>query len=175
MTIRTSADHELGIPDLTIDTGSLRRNTQVVEEDLVARTDADFGEVVPDLATVAWVGHAVQVGPDGGGRTLARPGVLVPDGSSLTVLNDGAELVVPLSAGLADAGSGAWVPHFAVGTENTSPAIPVEPRRTVALQTGVIPLLSAAAGFLDDASSSIPGLAIRADAHLVVLVEDSAS
>lgn len=70
LVVRTSAHHELGVPNETVDAGSLRRYTQVVKEDLVTRADAGLGEVVPDLTTITWVGHTVEVGPDSGSRAL---------------------------------------------------------------------------------------------------------
>jgi hypothetical protein len=71
LVVRTSAYHELGVPNETVDAGSLRRYTQVVKEDLVTWADAGLGEVVPNLAAQARVGHTVEVGPDSGGRALA--------------------------------------------------------------------------------------------------------
>ena len=133
LAIGASADHKFRIPNETVGAGELWRNTKVVEEDFVSCADAGFGEVVPNLATNAGVGHTVQVSPDSRGRALARPGVLVPDGSTLAVLDHSAELVVPLSSGLADAVSGCGIPDLAVCTENTSSAVPVESGWAVAL------------------------------------------
>ena len=64
LAIGTSANHKLRIPNETINTSELWRNAKVVEEDFVSWADAGFGEVVPNLATNAGVGHTVQVSPD---------------------------------------------------------------------------------------------------------------
>lgn len=64
LAIGTSADHKFRIPNETVGAGELWRNTKVVEEDFVSCADAGFGEVVPNLATNAGVGHTVQVSPD---------------------------------------------------------------------------------------------------------------
>lgn len=64
LTIWASADHKLRIPNQTVDAGSLWRNTAVVDEDLVVRTDTGLAEVVPNLTADTGVGHTIKVGPD---------------------------------------------------------------------------------------------------------------
>lgn len=64
LAIGTSANHKSGIPNETVSASELWRNAKVVEEDFVSWADAGFGEVVPNLAADAGVGHAVQVSPD---------------------------------------------------------------------------------------------------------------
>lgn len=170
-----SAGHVARIPQGAVNAGKLRRHTGVVDEYSVTDTDAGLGEVVPDLASSAGISHTKQVVPDSGRRTLTGPGVLIPYCSTLTSLNHCAKLTIPLSASLADAGSVRCIPHFSVGAVYACSAIPVEARWTIALHAGIIPALSAAAGFSHNAGGSVPCLAVGADADLVVLVPDSSS
>ena len=118
--------------------------------------------VVPDLSIFARVGDTVVVVPDSGGWALTGPSVLIPDHASITVLDDCAELVVPLGSRRADAFVGGTVPGLSSSTEHTIGPIVVESFRAVTLESLLIPFLSAAASRLHHALSSIPEVTIRA-------------
>jgi len=122
------------------------------------------------LSTEARVGKTVKSIPDSGSRTFARPGVLIPDCSTLTVLNHCAELAIPLAACLANACFQSGVPYFAIDTENAGFSIPVEVGGADALEGGVTPYLATAAGFSGNAGGSVPDLALWADTDLIVSI-----
>ena len=132
-------------------------------------------DAVPNLSSLTGVRQAVVSVPHQRRRALTGPCVLVPDGSSVALLDHHAEVAVPLSSLSTFTCVGVVVPHFPVQTEDTFRSIKVEVVGAVTLESGLVPYFPAATFRLNHTTKPVPEVSIRAETLLNSFVPNSVS
>lgn len=172
---RTFTSKNLSVPDLSILACLLWWDAVPLVLNFSTNTNTCFLAIIPNFSSLAGICDTVLAVPDSGRRAFASPCVLVPDHTALALLDNHAELAIPLGAFFALALPGRLVPVFPIDALNAGAPIPIKIFRALALQSLGVPSFSTAAIWLNHTRISIPKLAFRTDTLLEGFIVNSSS
>ena len=161
------------IPYLPIFTIFLNRNTSSIRENFSFTTKALSSISIPNFSSNTRVWNTIISIPNCYRLTFTSISILIPDHSSMTLLNHNTKMPIPLSSNLANTWSSLMIPYFSIHTLNTNILIPMKIFRTITFMSLYIPSFFTTTFRLNHTCLAIPILSLLTNTKLKVLIIDT--